>query len=252
MSLAINRHEMNELTFLGLGVPQQATIHYGASFYDPKWAESYAEYDPDKANAMLDEIGLKKGSDGFRTLPDGKTLRIEMNTAELHIDHCELIKDYWEAVGVKVDLKQLGGQLIYEMNLANELDVNVQGVDRMLELRANIKGETVFSPGFGAWGVPWYAWYDGSGGEEPPQHIKDYFDLYTNWLEAGTNEDYARYGKELFDWYAEELPVIGTVAWPATPIIISNRINNVVEKSILSDDLMWFKVAFPAQWYVSE
>ena len=29
------------------------------------------DYDPDKANALLDEMGMKRGADGMRTFPDG-------------------------------------------------------------------------------------------------------------------------------------------------------------------------------------
>ena len=123
----------------------------------------------------------------------------------------------------------------------------------MLELRANIPFETAFDMGFGKWATQWSAWFqDPASGEEPPQEIKDYYKSYTNWLEAGTDAEDERYAREVFDFYAEYLPVIGTVAWPVAPIIIANRIENVVEKSILSDDLMWFKVAQPAQWYLSE
>ena len=29
------------------------------------------DYDVDKANALLDEMGMKRGADGMRTFPDG-------------------------------------------------------------------------------------------------------------------------------------------------------------------------------------
>ena len=112
MSLALNRDEMNEFLFLGMGVPQQATIHFGASFYDPKWATNFADYDPDRAGALLDEIGLARSGDGYRTMADGEVLRINMDVDETNTDAAELIRDYWEAVGVQVDLKTVSGELI--------------------------------------------------------------------------------------------------------------------------------------------
>lgn len=261
MSLAINREEINELAFLGLGVPQQATVHYGASFYDPEWAESYAEYDPEKAGELLDEIGMKKGSDGFRTFPDGSDFQLFMNTIEEYIEQSELIKDYWDAIGVRTDLKQVSGQLLTERNLVGDFDLKVQEVDRMLELRAYVPYETLFDPGWGQWGLEWHEWHQWNEagregpapeGEEPPAHVKQYYSDYVNWLQAGSDEEQAEYGYKVFDFHAENLYVIGTVAWPVAPIIISNRIQNVPEKSILSDDLMWFKVAQPAQWYLTD
>ena len=44
--------------------------------------DHFAEYDPDRANALLDEIGLdQRDSDGFRLGPDGETLFINMQVA---------------------------------------------------------------------------------------------------------------------------------------------------------------------------
>ena len=40
----------------------------------------YAQFDQAKANALLDEVGLKKGADGFRTLPNGKPLELTVET----------------------------------------------------------------------------------------------------------------------------------------------------------------------------
>ena len=82
LSLAINRDEINELVYLGTGEPRQASIVSGALYYSEKWATSYAEYDPERANAFLDEMGLsERDKDGFRLRPDGKTLllSIDMN-----------------------------------------------------------------------------------------------------------------------------------------------------------------------------
>ena len=101
MSLALNRDEMNEFLFLGMGIPQQATIHYGASFYDPAWATNFAEYDPDGARALLDDMGLGTNDDGYRTMADGEVLQINMDVDETNSDSAELIRDYWEAVGVR-------------------------------------------------------------------------------------------------------------------------------------------------------
>ncbi|MCX7795891.1 MAG: hypothetical protein N2380_05165, partial [bacterium] len=44
----------------GLGIPRQASLISGVFAYSPEWEKAWAEYDPKKANAMLDEIGLSK------------------------------------------------------------------------------------------------------------------------------------------------------------------------------------------------
>ena len=74
MSLAIDREEINKVLFFGLAVPRQAAMDPENSFYKEEWATRYAEYDPDTANRLLDEMGLQRGGDGFRMRPDGEVL----------------------------------------------------------------------------------------------------------------------------------------------------------------------------------
>jgi len=58
LSMALNREEMNEAVYFGLGTPRQATTLPSSSFYKPEWGEEHPsiKYDPDKASALLDEI----------------------------------------------------------------------------------------------------------------------------------------------------------------------------------------------------
>ena len=264
MSLALNRDEMNEFLFLGMGIPQQATIHYGASFYDPAWATNFAEYDPDGARALLDDMGLGTNDDGYRTMADGEVLRINMDVDETNSDSAELIRDYWEAVGVDVDLKVVSGELISQRIQAGDFDVRVSRIDRMLELRSYIPNSTPFDITSSVWGQKWGEWFTWStwdqggrigpeppAGEEPPDDVKAYYESYINSLEAVSDEDYRRYRAEVWQFFSDTLPVIGTVAWPVAPVIVSNRLENVLETAIFSDDLSWFKVSQPAQWFLN-
>ena len=45
-SLAINRDEINELMFFGLGEPRQATVVAESVYYKPEFARAYADYNP--------------------------------------------------------------------------------------------------------------------------------------------------------------------------------------------------------------
>ena len=54
-------------------VQAQMPIPPGVVGFDPRY-RSVNQYDPVLANKLLDYFGYKKGSDGYRTLPDGKPL----------------------------------------------------------------------------------------------------------------------------------------------------------------------------------
>ena len=77
LSVAINRDEVNDLIYEGLYTPRQASPVTGSPNFDPEFAAKWADYDPDRANQLLDEIGLtERGGDGFRLRPDGSPLVI--------------------------------------------------------------------------------------------------------------------------------------------------------------------------------
>jgi len=49
---------------------------------DPKWLQYLAEYDPARANALLDEMGMKDiDGDGFRELLNGEKLVLNLQFA---------------------------------------------------------------------------------------------------------------------------------------------------------------------------
>ena len=66
-----------------------------------------AEYDPQRANGLLDEMGLQwDRNNQFRLRPDGKVLEAQVwvnNESQSLIDITELVKEYWEDIGVKID-----------------------------------------------------------------------------------------------------------------------------------------------------
>lgn len=97
-------------------------LHWGANslidpghrlYYDDSW-EGY-NYDPDKANEILDEAGYEYDGD-FRTYPDGSELVLTYAAMDSG-PHSEPMANYliqsWEAVGIKVE--KLDGRL-HEFN----------------------------------------------------------------------------------------------------------------------------------------
>ena len=68
LSLAIDRDELNQIFWLGIGQPR-TIVPADDNPYNPgpEYSALWATHDPDKANAMLDRLGLtKKDSEGYR------------------------------------------------------------------------------------------------------------------------------------------------------------------------------------------
>ena len=74
MSLALDRDELSEVYFLGLGQPTAATVHSTARFYLPVRQWLWAEHDPVHAGRRFDEVGRSvRDHYGFRSFPAAPT-----------------------------------------------------------------------------------------------------------------------------------------------------------------------------------
>ncbi len=259
MSAAIDREEINQIVYNGLGEPGQVSVHRTASYFEPEWAEAYAEYDPDQANDLLDQMGLNERTrDGWRLGPDGTVLELDIRGGGSPT--MELIKGYWEEVGIKTNLVSMSHELYVQRYQAAELDAGVWGADRMLEFAAYIPNATKFAMDSEvAWAIKWDAWWKSqrgitsSGeGEEPPQFIKDYLDTLEAWSAAGTDAEYTRLAKEVWEFHAENLYLIGTVGYTPSAVMVNNRLGNVPEDLIFVDELAWWQAARPVQWYIKQ
>src|SRR6185437_8595698 len=91
----------------GQAVQAQMPIPQGVVGYDPAW-RNVNQYDPELANELLDYFGYRKGSDGYRTLPDGKPLTLRMATGTSAIDResDELWKRSMDAIGLRIVFEQ--------------------------------------------------------------------------------------------------------------------------------------------------
>src|SRR5215471_231468 len=96
LSLAVDRHEINQVIYFGLAIEGQNTLLPQSPLYIQKYRTDWAGFDLREANRLLDLIGLKKGSDRMRQLPDGRPLEIIVeNSGESteQSDVLELIRD---------------------------------------------------------------------------------------------------------------------------------------------------------------
>jgi len=263
MSLAINREEMNNIVFFGKGKPFQATCHPSCSFYKPEWGEAhpYLRYDPDEANKLLDEVGLdKRDAEGWRLRPDGKRLTIFIQYAYTGdapaTEMLELVKEYWEAVGVKTEIKQVEYSYYFAYVARGEHDVCVWNLDATLEgqLYTWPLHKLLFDGGgVMAIGLKWDQWIDTEGekGEEPPEEVKQWYKWIDEWLTypPGTPK-YIELAQKIFDWYAENLWEIGLVGMAKRPVILNKNLKNArLEGGLLGWDTDYQESYLPVQWY---
>lgn len=108
----IDKETMITNVLNGLGGPQWSPVsvpspfYAGRDYYGGPITENNAvmfEYDPAKAAGLLDEIGVVDADgDGWRDLPNGDPLTIEINANDntVRIGYCLILQDDWRAVGL--------------------------------------------------------------------------------------------------------------------------------------------------------
>jgi len=123
ISHAFNRQAVQKAVYFNTGERTTGTLSPKAKEYlvndtgkssYKSWRDSYVEYNPDKAKQMLDELGLKAGSDGMRTLPNGKPLKLRLDyQADESTEHKtkdnQLVSDL-KAVGLSMALNPVAPQ----------------------------------------------------------------------------------------------------------------------------------------------
>jgi len=247
LSSAINRDEINESVFFGIATPRQSTIPSAAVYYKPEWGEEhpYAKYDTRTANRLLDEVGLTdRDADGFRKRKDGQTMQliIEYNSsvAPTHVTVHELVKEYWEDVGLRVLLKPTDQSLLSERAQAGLVDIQTGG---------GIEHEFkwwIVSPEAGWW-QPKYNPYlkaelliaEGKAelsdypdgvlpGWEPTAEGRVWFDFQVEkFASEWRSDEYMEISTKQWDHFAEGVHQIGTVGMVPTPYVADKNIGNV-------------------------
>lgn len=254
MSLAINRDQVNDVLYFGRATVRQATIPASVSFYEDWMGEYFAQYDPDQANALLDEMGLTwDEAQEVRMRSDGQPLEITLECWEEFCPHSELVAEFWTVVGVKTTMSQIERTLWLERNQANEADAYAHPYDNIAEPNLRAASCSRMRPlGSDSYAPLWRAWYNSEGaeGEAPSEVNQQIFALCDRFATAQPgSEEYLQIGKEMATLYTEQLYSLGISVAPRV-IILSNRLGNTPTEGMFSADFMFWVPYRGDQWYI--
>lgn len=261
LSVAIDRDEINELLYFGRAVIRQMTLHPTSKYYDPAWEMAYAQFDPAMASKLLDDMGLaKRDSDGFRLRPDGKRLAITIEywpeEPATKSPMSELVKEYWENVGIQVALKPQDRSLNAQRAEANEIDVNVWHGGGVSDASWPFAvGLVPALPHKGiSWAPEWGLWKTSNGteGMEPTEEGKRLFDLGDRFFATDSEDEKAAIAHEIWQMQADNVWMIGTVGLAPYPIIVRQNLRNVPEVGVFSGDFLWLHGYHPEQFFLKQ
>jgi peptide/nickel transport system substrate-binding protein len=217
LSLAINRPELIESIYFGFASNPLVSV-----------GEEFSAYDPDRANQLLDEVGLdQRGSDGFRLGPDGEPFPILIEHGAHAPDltpAAELVTEHLRDVGLDVQVKIIDSQLWGQRRDANELqatffwDHDQNGDNEYTGNHVNHAGRL------------WNLWYTSNGdeGEEPPAWALEAFEIdKQRWSAVTGSDEYLQLKEQGYEWARTNLPVLTVVEGVKYPMIASSKLGNI-------------------------
>jgi len=238
LSVAINREEINQVLYYGVGRPSQMAPPDWSVYWVPEYERAYIDHDPALANRLLDEMGLdRRGPDGVRLLPDGRPLafKIETSTNLSGFQTLEMVADYWRRVGIKATVSLLARQLYKARQRALLVDVGVwvgAGAD------IPVLDPRFFFPYSSAsiQAIQYAKWYASRGkkGDKPPPEIIECMELYRRIECAPEEAERIRLFKRIIQLNAENLWVIGTVGDVPQIFLVKDSFRNVPEVAVNS------------------
>ncbi len=256
MSHAIDRDAINDIAFLGQGVPRTIAVVPDSPYYIPEIENLNGEYDVDLATSLLDEIGLQKGDDGFYNFADGSDILILIETSNTSSgiqDSLELIAEWWNTVGIETQVQTSTRDVFWPRAGANEVMVATWTTDR--GLLPMVDPIYIFPFDERSWMAPAYGtWYKTGGAEglEPTEEFKAAMALYDEYKLTTDPVRQVEIGKELVRMSSEGLWTLGTVGLVPNPVVVKDNFMNVAENHTADWIIMTPGTMNPEHFYFSD
>ncbi|MDD7973298.1 ABC transporter substrate-binding protein [Roseinatronobacter alkalisoli] len=236
LSIGMDRQAIIDTVMLGDGEPWQHGPFETHPYFDERTSTQFLEHDPERANALLDGLGLvERGANGMRLLPNGAPLKFRVDVIPTFdptwVDALQLIEQQWAEIGVDMDINPMERTFFYQRTSeSNEHDAAVWN-GRQSWVSGQLPHQLVPVSHDSRYGIPWVNWYESGGerGEEPPVSVKKRLELYDK--ARGIADPAGRRATmlEIASIAADEFEVIGVSKALPTYGIIKNGLRNVPE-----------------------
>ena len=262
LSLGINRHEINEVVYFGLGQESANTVLPRSPLFRPEFRKAWSQYDPKQANVLLDALGLaQRDDDGVRLLPDGRRMEIVIDTSgesSEETDVLELIRDTWRDLGIAMFARPSQREVFRKRVFAGMSMMSVwsglsNGVPTPEMSPSELAPTTQEQLEWPMWGQ--YYEQNRKGGEKPDlPEVTKLVDLYAEWRRASGDDERQRVWLQMLAIHADQVYTIGTVTHALQPVVVGDDLRNVPADGIFSwDPGAYFGMYHPdAFWFDSE
>ena len=261
LSLAIDRTQINQVIYFGLAREGNNTVLEESPLYKESYRTAWASYDPDQANALLDEIGLTlRDDDDIRLLSNGEPIEIIVETAgesTEETDVLELIRDNWRDIGIAMFTKPSQREVFRNRVYSGAAMMSVwygitNGVSTSAMSPAELAPTEQTQLQWPKWGQ--FIETAGSAGLEidmpAPARLAE---LNRAWRVAKDEAVREDIWHEMLKINSEQMYSIGILNAVPQPVIINNQLRNVPEIGIYSwEPSSYFGIYKPDSFWFTE
>ncbi len=247
ISIAVDRNAVTELVSDGFLAPGQCAPQKGNFGYDEEWMNKWTEYDVEGAKRLLEECGLKMGSDGFYDFADGSDFLLTFYgyLDSGAVNDYPILEQYYKAVGIKTAWKE------YEVAAFDgEIDNNtwtaiigphtsIGGLsmkDRVapfvpVEQAAEWYGE------FGTWVAS-----NGEKGVEPKGDMAELVEIWRKWEATPDSEKRDEYNLQIYEIHKENLWTIAYLESVGVYSLVNSNLKNYPDNLVHADLYMYLNI----------
>lgn len=244
LSLAINRHEINEVIYFGMALESNNTVLPKSPLFKEEYQTAWASMDIQKANELLDEMGLtQRNSEGTRLMPDGRPIEIIIETAGESTEETDvlaLVGDSWKNIGVKLFSKPSQREVFRNRIFAGDTVMSIwSGLENGLPTADLSPDELAPTAQIQ---LQWPKW--GQYNETKEQagepidmpEAQELMALNEAWRTASTAEERTEIWHKILKIHEDQVFSIGIISGTLQPVVVSDSLRNVPEEGIYNWD----------------
>jgi peptide/nickel transport system substrate-binding protein len=244
LSLGVNRHEVNEVVYFGLGKESSNTVLQRSPLFRPEFRNAWTAFDLKAANALLDAIGLTaRDANGLRLLPDGRPMELVIDTSgesTEETDVLELIRDSWRKLGIAMfsrpSQREVFRKRVFSgmsvMSVWSGMSNGIPTADMSPNELAPTAQEQLQWP-------MWGQYYEQSrkGGEAPTSpDAQQLVKLFEAWRNSDSTAEREKIWQQMLAINADQVYTIGIVTRALQPVVVRDNLRNVPADGIYSWD----------------
>lgn len=240
LSLAVNRHEINQVVYFGLALESNNTVLPKSPLYRPWYKTAWASFDLERANRLLDELGLtERGSRGVRLLPDGRPMELVIETAgedTEQTDVLELVGDSWARVGIKSYVRPSQREVFRNRIFSGATLMSIwSGYENGIPTANTVPDDFVPTDQNHLQWPKWGQYYQTRGQAGQPIDMpgpRRLLELRNAWIDADSTAERESIWHEILSIHANGCFTIGLIARVPQPVVVNNRLRNVPEEGV--------------------